>query len=55
MIEANNNWREIERGRGGRIGAEYDCYIYSGRECFGVLFQLFIDSVTLDCVARHER
>ena len=55
VIEAKNHWRKIKTVRGGRRGAEYDCYIYSGRECFGVLFQLFIDSVTLDCVARHER
>ena len=55
VIEAKNHWRKIKTVRGGRRGAEYDCYIYSGRECFDISFELFGDSVRPACVAWHER
>ena len=55
MIEANNICRKRERDRGGIRGADYDYYIYSGRECFDIAFEVFRDYIRLACVAWHEK
>ena len=43
------------KGAGRRREFEYDCNIHSGRERFGFALEVFIYSVRLDFVARHER
>ena len=46
---------EKGKGAGRRIGDEYGSNIHSGRERFGVAFEVFGGSIRLACVTPQER